>query len=136
MKKHLATLAVLTAFVSTSLALDNVYSRSGGSGTAKKRTPSSSYSTTTPARTNQTQTTSRQKVIRYSDRDLASMARRSLERDSDLSTDARNVNIKVRHGRAMIQGFVPSIEESQAVRRKVLAIDGVNAVENKLSVKE
>ncbi len=64
------------------------------------------------------------------------MARRSLERDSSLSYEARNVNIKVKNGRATLQGNVLSPDESQTLKRKVLAIDGVNAVEDKTSVQE
>lgn len=72
----------------------------------------------------------------HSDRDLQAMARRSLDRDTGFSDEARNVNIRVRDGRASIQGFVQSPEESDALKRKVMAIDGVHRVDDKTSVRE
>lgn len=75
-------------------------------------------------------------VVRHTDGDLQAKARRSLQWDADFSYDARNVNIKVRGGRALIQGFVKSPQESEALTKRVLAIDGVKAVENKTSVRE
>ncbi|MEK2646847.1 BON domain-containing protein [Bdellovibrio sp. BCCA] len=72
----------------------------------------------------------------HSDRDLQATARRSLDRDTGFSDEARNVNIRVRGGRASIQGFVQSPEESDALKRKVMAIDGVHRVDDKTSVRE
>ena len=72
----------------------------------------------------------------YSDSDLQSMASRSLRSDSDLSYEARNVNVRVQNGRASIQGFVSTPEEKEILQKKVLAIEGVHSVKDDTSVKE
>lgn len=72
----------------------------------------------------------------YSDSDLQSMASRSLSSDSDLSYEARNVNVRVQNGQASIQGFVNSPEEKEILQKKVLAIEGVHSVKDNTSVRE
>lgn len=78
----------------------------------------------------------RQTMKWQSDTELQSMARRSLDRDSELSFDAKNVNVKVENRRAFMQGFLNSPEEADMLRKKVLAIDGVMAVTDKTISKE
>ncbi len=75
-------------------------------------------------------------MMNYSDSDLASMARRSLERDTTLSHEARNVNIKIRDGRAVLQGAISSPEEGDILKKKVMAVEGVRDVQNNISIQE
>lgn len=71
-----------------------------------------------------------------SDMDLSAEARRSLESDPELSPKAQHVNVRVRNGRATVQGAVANENEKDIIRQKVLAIEGIHSVNDKLKVSE
>lgn len=74
--------------------------------------------------------------IKSSDRRLSNEARRSLQNDKELSTQAKNINIKVKNGQAFLSGQVLNENEINVIREKVLAINGIHSVNNKLKVQE
>lgn len=113
MKKQLAAAAALTFVVTSSLA---------------QMKPSSPRESRQPRRSGA--------MMMHSDSDLQAMARRSLERDEAFSVEARNVNIKVRNGRASLQGFIDSPTEKDALNQKVLDIEGVRSVNNNIMIRE
>ncbi|WP_374075629.1 BON domain-containing protein [Bdellovibrio bacteriovorus] len=125
MKKQLVTALTLMMLASSSLAQTSYSSqpRTKQIKNPQRETTSQIYRTSEERR--------RPATIYRSDSDLQAMARRSLARDEAFSDNARNVNIRVRDGRASIQGFVNSPAESEALKRKVLAIDGVKSVRDK-----
>lgn len=75
-------------------------------------------------------------ILLHSDSDLTAKARRTLERDDDLSFEARNVNVRVRNGRAILQGAVRSPDDFSELKRKMMAVEGIRAVDNKLTISE
>lgn len=70
------------------------------------------------------------------DSDLSAMARKSLEQDSTLSPEAKNVHIKVEDGRASLRGSVNSPQEKADIRAKVMAVDGIKSVDDKVQIRE
>lgn len=72
--------------------------------------------------------------LQVSDMDLSAQARHSLESDSELSPQAQNVNIRVKNGHATVQGMVVNENEKDLIRQKVLAIEGIHSVSDKLKV--
>lgn len=130
MEKQLVTALTLMMLASSSFAQTSYSSqpRTKQVKNPQRATTSQTYKTSEQRR--------RPATVYRSDSDLQAMARRSLARDEAFSANARNVNIRVRDGRASIQGFVNSSAESDALKRKVLAIDGVNSVRDKTLVAE
>lgn len=112
MKQQLATLLVLSFVVGMTSVL-----------------PTTSTAQTTSVRSSST-------AGMPSDSDLSAMARRSLEQDSSFSSEARNVHIKVKNGRASLHGSVNSLEEKAAIRNKVMAVEGVKSVDDQLQIRE
>lgn len=75
-------------------------------------------------------------AMKPTDFDLSRSARRSLERDNDLSVQAKNINIKVKNGRATLSGTVLNENEIKVIKQKVMAIEGIHSVNVKLKMKE
>ncbi|MGZ3768141.1 MAG: BON domain-containing protein [Bdellovibrio sp.] len=75
-------------------------------------------------------------AMKSTDRQLAGEARRALEQDKDLSPYAKNINIKVKNRQATLSGAVLNEDEIALIRQKVLAVKGIDSVNNKLKVRE
>lgn len=119
MKKQLVIIAVL-GFLGGFAGAAPVYNSEGPSGSsATGGYRESTYS-----------------AMRPNDFDLSRAARRSLERDTNLSTQAKNINIKVKNGQATLSGAVMNANEISVIRKKVMAVEGIHSVNSKLKIQE
>lgn len=117
MKKQLGAIIVLT-FLGGVAGSTPVYDSEGPSGSLSGAREST-YS-----------------AMRPHDADLSRAARRSLERDADLSPQAKNINIKVKNGQATLSGSVLSENEIGIIRKKVMGVEGIQSVNSKLKIQE
>jgi osmotically-inducible protein OsmY len=70
-----------------------------------------------------------------SDREITQQIRQALVADDSLSTNAKNVKINVKNGKATLKGQVNSEDEKAAVELKAVKVAGDGNVDNQITVK-
>ncbi|MBA3815712.1 MAG: BON domain-containing protein [Parachlamydiaceae bacterium] len=69
-----------------------------------------------------------------SDRTITQRIRKAIMADGSLSTNAKNIKIITNKGVVTLRGPVASVEEKDAVARKLENIQGIGRVENQIEV--
>ncbi|KYG68524.1 hypothetical protein AZI87_04580 [Bdellovibrio bacteriovorus] len=138
MKTQLVTLLALTVLGGTAFAdtSDDKAKHSYDRDSMYESAPTGVDSEATSTATSMPAGDSAMNMPAKSDSEIQAMARRSLQSDTSLSSEARNVNIRVQNGRATLQGQAASPEEKESIRQKVMAVEGINSVNNKVLIKE
>jgi osmotically-inducible protein OsmY len=70
-----------------------------------------------------------------SDREITQQIRQALVADDSLSTNAKNVKVNVKNGKATLKGQVNSEDEKAAVELKAVKVAGDGNVDNQITVK-
>ena len=123
MKKYLLALGASLVLVGSLMAVP-----------APQIEPAPDNSKANQTEANKSTDTAQQQGTSQADRDTTEQIRRSLTKDSSLSTYAHNIKIITRDGKVTLKGPVRSESEKASIEAKAAAIAGAENVRNKLTV--